>query len=65
MTIGHFLSTGERLFEKIYVRCMDVASVGLRVFVGRFAADGLRVYDFLCDDHRLDGLGVSASRKPA
>ena len=39
--IGYFLATGERLFEKIYVRCSDVDSGGLRVFVGDF--DRVRV----------------------
>lgn len=60
--IGHFLATGERLFEKVYVRTSSLASVGRRVDVGRFGAGGLDV-SFWNDDRRDDGLGVSASRK--
>jgi len=60
--IGHFLATGERLFEKIHVRCVDLASSGLRVRVGHFAAGGLDVNDWY-DGRRDDDLGVSAARK--
>ena len=61
--IGHFLATGERLFEKIYVRCSDVGSVGSRVRVGSFDSVGLFVYYYYWDAFRLDGVGVSAARK--
>lgn len=61
-TIGHFLATGERLFEKIYVRCSDVASGGGRVCVGGFDATGLFV-DLHSDVYRRDALGVSSARK--
>jgi hypothetical protein len=60
--IGHFLATGERLFEKLYVRCSDVDSLGLRVGVGDFAADGLLVGD-RWDGSRRDDLGVASARK--
>jgi len=60
--IGHFLATGERLFEKIYVRCSDVDSDGRRVDVGYFDSGGLFVYDYW-DDDRFDYFGVSAARK--
>ncbi len=60
--ICHFLSTGERLFEKIYVRCSDVDSDGRRVLVGRFASDGLLVND-LWDGHRYDNIGLASARK--
>jgi hypothetical protein len=61
--IGHYLATGERLFESIYVRCSDVDSGGLRVCVGGFGADGLRVsHDW--DGYRYGVLGVSSARKP-
>jgi hypothetical protein len=60
--VGHFLATGERLFEKIYVRCVDLDSVGFRVLVGSFDAEGLYVYDWM-DDDRGDSIGVSAARK--
>jgi hypothetical protein len=60
--IGHFLATGERLFENIYVRCSDVDSLGDRVDVGYFDSDGLHVHD-RWDDHRYDDLGVASARK--
>lgn len=61
-TIGLFLATGERLFEKIYVRCLDIASDGNRVYVGRFDSDGLRVGP--CSDGGRGGdFGLAASRK--
>lgn len=59
--IGHFLVTGERLFEKIYVRCVDLSDGG-RVSVGVFDSEGLRVY-YYWDDYRISDLGVSAARK--
>jgi hypothetical protein len=60
--IGHFLVTGERLFEKIYVRCVDLDSVGVRVHVGLFGSEGLYVGS--CDDDtRRDGIGLSGARK--
>ncbi|HET9285310.1 MAG TPA: hypothetical protein VFR24_25435 [Candidatus Angelobacter sp.] len=60
--IGHYLATGERLFESIYVRCSDVDSDGLRVFVGNFDAGGLRVLSNW-DGLRFGFLGVSSARK--
>lgn len=62
--IGHFLATGERLFERIYVRCSDLDSDGLRVCVGCFDADGLLVVYHWFDD-RDDCIGVASARKPA
>ena len=60
--IGHFLKTGERLFEKIYVRTSDLDSFGFRVRVGGFDSGGLYVsHDW--DGYRYDGLGVASSRK--
>ena len=61
-TIGHFLATSERLFEKLYVRCSDLDSGGGRVSVGRFDAHGLSVSGYY--DDVVDGaLGVASSRK--
>lgn len=60
--IGHFLATGERLFEKTYVRCSDVDSVGNRVVVGHFSSDGLSV-SFYWDDRRYDDVGLASARK--
>lgn len=60
--IGHFLASGERLFENIYVRCSDLDSDGLRVDVGRFDAKGLGVGDW-SDGGRVGSVGLSAARK--
>jgi hypothetical protein len=60
--IGHYLATGERLFEHIYVRTSSVASDGGRVAVGHFDSKGLLVLN-LWDDRRNDLLGVSSARK--
>ena len=62
--IGHFLATGERLFEQIYVRCVDPDSDGCRVRVGDFDADGL-VVNSSEDDTRNNYIGVASARKPA
>jgi hypothetical protein len=60
--VGHFLATGERLFEKVYVRCVDLDSDGLRVNVGLFDSFGLFVPHWF-DVYRHDVLGLSAARK--
>lgn len=60
--IGHFLATGERLFENIYVRCSDLDSDGNRVYVGRFGAGGLSV-DCWRGDLRYGYIGLSAARR--
>lgn len=60
--IGHFLATGERLFKKIYVRCVDVAR-GCRVLVGNFDSDGLVVSWAYLDDEYDDDTGLSSARK--
>jgi len=60
--IGHFLNTGERLFEKVYVRTSSLDSGGSHVDVGEFDADGLYVDSYW--DDGVDGpLGVVSSRK--
>lgn len=60
--IGHYLATGERLFEKLYVRCVDLDSGGGRVSVGSFDAKGLYVDDW-SDSARNEALGLSSARK--
>ncbi len=60
--IGHYLATGKRLFEHIYVRTSSVDSDGGRVFVGFFDSEGLSVY-FYWDGDRDGDLGVSSARK--
>lgn len=60
--ISHYLNTGERLFEKIYVRISSLDSDGLHVDVGFFDSSGLRIGD-CCDRDRHSNLAVSFSRK--
>ena len=60
--IGHFLNTGERLFEKVWVRCSDLDSGGRRVSGGRFNADGLYLY-YYWDGSVYAHIGVASSRK--
>ena len=60
--IGHFLATGERLFEKVYVRCIDFDSDGIHVSVGIFDDRGLVVY-YWSGDSRFVIIGVSSARK--
>ncbi len=60
--VGHYKATGERLFEKIWVRCSDLASDGHRVDVGYFDAGGLRVNCYW-DGHRGGNLGLASARK--
>ncbi len=60
--IGHFLTTGELLFEEVWVRCSDLGSGGCRVDVGRFDAGGLRVNNNW-DGYAYGYLGLASSRK--
>lgn len=60
--IGHFLVTGERLFENVYVRCSDLDSDGVRVNVGGFDQHGLIVSSDW-DDRRSGLLGLASGRK--
>jgi len=60
--IGHYLATGERLFESIYVRTSSMASDGRRVYVGYFDSSGLHLRNYW-DDSRSGNLGVASSRK--
>ena len=60
--IGHFLTTGERLFENIYVRTSCVRSDGNRVVVGYFDSVGLFVNGWWDDEH-FSLLGLSSARK--
>lgn len=60
--IGHFLATGERLFEKVYVRCVDIDSDGHHVVVGGIGAEGIS-FNLWQDYNRRDNVGVSSARK--
>ena len=62
--VGHFKATGERLFERVYVRCSDFDSFGRRVRVGDFDSRGLSVSgDGSGDGLRLGLLGLASARK--
>lgn len=61
-TIGHFLATGKRLFEKCYVRTSDVDSDGSRVRVGYFGSGGLVVSNGR-DDNWVGSIGLGSARK--
>ncbi len=60
--ISHYKATGERVFEKIWVRCSDLDSGGNRVNVGIFDDGGLCVGS-LRDGLSRDYLGLSSARK--
>jgi len=60
--IGHYLATGERLFENVYVRTSSVDSDGNRVNVGDFGGHGLSV-DNWWGGFRNGNIGVSSARK--
>ena len=60
--IGHFLATGERLFETGYVRCSDLDSHGNHVNVGLFGQNGLNIYN-IWHTYRCDDLGLPSSLK--
>jgi len=60
--VGHYLATGERMFEHLYVRTSSVDSDGSRVYVGVFVAGGLCV-DYCWGDYRRGCLGVASARK--
>ncbi len=60
--IGHFLASGERLFENIYIRCSDLLdSECHRVYVGHFGATDFEVGSFWDVHH--SHIGLSAARK--
>jgi hypothetical protein len=60
--IGHYLATGERLFEWLYVRTSSVGSDGYRVCLGFFVQFGLYVY-LWWDGFRDDDFGLASARK--
>lgn len=59
--IGHFLATGERLFENVYVRTSSLGSDGYRVLVGAFNSKGLDV-DSWYEDRCSEIVGLSARK---
>ncbi|MFA5052519.1 MAG: hypothetical protein WC565_00440 [Parcubacteria group bacterium] len=63
MIIGHYLTTGERLFEYVRVRCRDVdPGLGGRVSIGYSGEEGISI-SALWLDKCSDTVGVSTARK--
>lgn len=62
VTIGQYLATGERIFERIYVRvrCSDAGS---RVIVGFFDSGGLIISSGR-DECRYGYIGAASAQKP-
>lgn len=59
--IGHYLSTGVRLFENENIRCHDIDKDGRHVCVGFFGNIGMSIY--ACGDSDIDTkLGSSATK---
>ncbi len=59
---GYYLATGERLFERTYVRTSTKDSNNYRVYFGDFNENGLAVHSHQ-DDHLSRELGISSARK--
>ena len=57
-----FLQTGRYPLSDYYVRCAEKDSVGYRVYVGHFDANGLHV-SYYWDAHCTSPFGLAASRK--
>jgi hypothetical protein len=58
--IGHYLASGQRLFESAYVRSSDVIDEKPEVIVGNFDQEGLDIKVNWVSD-RLDNLGIADS----
>lgn len=61
--ILYFATTGERLFERIYVRTSDVDSDGFRAGVGNFVESGLGINGWSDDGRDVDVLALSSARR--
>jgi hypothetical protein len=60
-TIALFLTTGEHLFEKVFVSCRDLHSRGERVRVGDFSRDGIHISSYW-DERCYDYVSVCSVR---
>jgi len=60
---GHFLATGERLFETTYARTSSVDFLHFNVFLGGNNSDGLRICKYP-EEKALDVLGISSAKVP-
>lgn len=61
--VGHYLNTGERLFEDIYVRTSSLYNINCKVCVGCFATDGLSMDGLFWGGNAGEDLGLSVSKK--
>jgi hypothetical protein len=57
----HFLSTGEPLLKRMWMRCADRMASGGRAFIGEFAAGGIVVLDDL--GYPCSLLGLASARR--
>lgn len=60
---GHFLETGEWLYENTFVRCSDGISKDRGVRIGHFGSSGLLIQKDWSDGHG-PSLGLASARKP-
>ena len=60
--IGHYLATGKRLFEHVYIRTSSLVSYGARVGLGSFGGGGL-VVSFWDVGGPYDSIGLASARK--
>ncbi len=61
--VSHFLTTGDRLFEKIYVRCVDQALGGRGIVVGLFDIRGFHINRWDRIARRGDDIALPAAWK--
>lgn len=62
--VGHFFSTGERLFKKAYVRCIDMDSSGAHIGVGNFDDGGIG-FGSWSNSIFNDDIGLASAKKPS
>lgn len=60
--IGHYLNTGERLFENVLARTSSRGGDGDHIYVGLFGDKGL-IVSYHWDRHRRSNLGLFVARK--
>jgi len=60
-TLLYFMATGERLFGRWYVCCIDLDLDGHQIGIGNFDSRGIAISSFSDDDY---GGGLSSARKP-
>ena len=60
--IGHFLATGQRLLENMYVRTSSSNSTNWYIYIGSFNPEGLVIMDHA--DEFQSTPGVVSEKKP-